>query len=321
MAQRFDRRRWNLDSLDWKSEFPYVRRSVHVGDSTFATTDEGAGDPILLVHGNPTWSFMWRRLFAEFQDSHRLVAFDHLGCGFSDKPPRAQYTLTSHGDHLACLIRDLDLQNITLIAHDWGGAIGLYVAALKEPERFRRIILLNTAAFPPPRVPWRIAACRVPYLGELAIRGINLFLEAAFWMAMENPRRMSERDRAGFRAPYRTWHDRIGIDRFVKDIPLSRQHRTYPVLVEVEKNLTKLRELPIALIWGMRDWCFTPTCLHRFQMHWPEATVYPITHAGHWVLEDSPHEVITSIRAFLRDHPIEANPQQSPQTESIGLPR
>jgi cis-3-alkyl-4-acyloxetan-2-one decarboxylase len=311
-----------LSEIDWKTEFPNKRRTVHVGDDAFAITDEGCGDPILMVHGNPTWSFMWRRMFAEFKGQHRMISIDHLGCGFSDKPTRESYTLSSHGDRLAFLVRELDLQNITLMAHDWGGAIGLYVAAMKEPERFRRIILLNTGAFPPPRIPWRIAACRTPILGELAIRGFNLFLEAAFWMAMENPRRMTPQERAGFRAPYRTWHDRIGISRFVKDIPMSSRHSTYRVLAELETNLSKMRDLPVALIWGMRDWCFTPACLNRFRQHWPGASVFPITHAGHWVLEDSPSEVISAVRAFLRDNPIEGHaPPRALQAEPIGPQR
>lgn len=290
--------------MDWKKSFPYERHTVHVGDYAFSVTDEGSGNPILLVHGNPTWSYMWRAVIAEFKNDHRMIAIDHLGCGFSDKPPRAYYNLASHGDNLSCLIRDLDLQEITLVAHDWGGAIGLYAAAMKEPERFKRIVLLNTGAFPPPRVPWRIAACRIPILGELAIRGFNLFLEAAFRMALEHPQRLSDTDRSAFRAPYDSWQDRIGIARFVQDIPMSSRHPTYAKLVQLEQSLGRLRQLPICLIWGMRDWCFTPKCLERFRTHWPEAKVVQLEDAGHWVLEDSSADVLRAMRAFFQDHPL-----------------
>ena len=152
-----------------------------------------AAKRILCVHGNPTWSFYWRRVIERFSPSHRVVAIDHIGCGRSDKPPRDQfdYSLASHRDNLIALIDHLDLQRITLLAHDWGGAIGLS-SMLERQDRLERIILLNTGAFPPPYVPWRIAACRIPLLGTLGVRGLNLFARAAVPMAMSRQRMSDE---------------------------------------------------------------------------------------------------------------------------------
>lgn len=292
--------------IDWKREFTHTPRTIHVGDHALNVVDEGTGPLLLLVHGNPTWSFMWRRLFPEFIGTHRLVAVDHLGCGFSDKPQRFPYSLARHGDNLAELIRQLDLRDITLVAHDWGGAIGLYAALLREPDRFRRFVLMNTGAFPPHRIPWRIAACRIPWLGTLAIRGANLFLEAAFWMAVEKRQSMSEISRAGFRAPYGGWRERIGIQRFVSDIPMSSAHPTWNVLRELEQALPRLDAYPTQFIWGMRDWCFDQSCLERFRQFVPRAEVTPLETAGHWVLEEQPREVIAALRGFLHRHPLEA---------------
>ncbi len=157
-----------------------------VGRHQLRYLDVGSGsETILCVHGNPTWSFYWRRVIERFSSSRRVVAVDHIGCGRSDKPPRDQfdYSLASHRDNLIALIDHLELQRITLLAHDWGGAIGL-ASMLERQDVLERIILLNTGAFPPPYVPWRIAACRIPLLGTLGVRGLNLFARAAVPMAM-----------------------------------------------------------------------------------------------------------------------------------------
>ena len=148
--------------------------------------DEGPRDanPVLMVHGNPTWSFYYRNLIAGLADQHRTIAVDHVGCGLSDKPAQWSYRLQDHINNLANLVESLDLQNVTLVAHDWGGAIGLGTLQ-KLRERFKRIVLFNTAAFPPPYIPFRIRVCRWPVVGKLGLQGFNLFAKAAITMATE----------------------------------------------------------------------------------------------------------------------------------------
>ncbi len=262
--------------------------------------DEGSGDrTILCVHGNPTWSYYWRRVIERFSDSYRVVAIDHLGCGRSDKPPREEfaYTLASHRDNLIALIDHLDLKRVTLLAHDWGGAIGLS-SVLERPEALERIILLNTAAFPPPYIPWRIAACRLPLLGTLGVRGLNVFARAAISMAMSR-QTLSPEVARGLLAPYDNWSDRVAIDAFVRDIPMSKGHPTYQTLVDLESRLPSLASYPSLLVWGMQDWCFRPECLHRFQKAWPNAHTVEIPDAGHYVIEDAPEETLSAIASFL----------------------
>jgi haloalkane dehalogenase len=235
-----------------------------------------------------------------FRDTHRVIAVDHLGCGRSDKPQRGEfpYSLSAHRDNLVSLVDELDLGNITLVAHDWGGAIGLS-AALQRLDRFDRIVLLNTAAFPPPYVPWRIAACRLPLLGTLGVRGLNLFARAAITMAMSR-NKMSDQVASGLLAPYDNWKNRVAIDAFVRDIPMSQRHLTYDTLVELETNLARLADIPSLLIWGMKDWCFREECLRRFQDHWPLARTIEIADAGHYVIEDAPSETLRAIDQFVR---------------------
>ena len=181
---------------------PYESAELQISDAdrdvgfTLRYLDEGQGDETLLcVHGNPTWSFYYRRVVERFRDSHRVVAIDHLGCGRSDKPSRSQfgYTMADHVANLTSLVVSLDLKNVTLIAHDWGGAIGLSTLVAQR-ERFGRIVLLNTGAFPPPYIPKRIGILRTPWLGSFAIRGLNMFAGPAIKMAMS--RNKLDRDAA-----------------------------------------------------------------------------------------------------------------------------
>lgn len=279
---------------------PHQSRELDVGPHLLRYLDVGSGDDVLLcVHGNPTWSFYWRSLVERFASSHRVIAVDHLGCGRSAKPSRGDfpYTLAAHRDNLLSLIDSLDLEQITLIAHDWGGAIGL-ASLLERRERFERIVLLNTGAFPPPYVPWRIAACRIPVLGTLAVRGLNAFAIAATWMAMSR-NKMDHRVARGLLAPYDTWGNRVAIDAFVRDIPMSPSHPSYALLAQLEKELPQLAQLPSLLVWGMRDWCFRPECLRRFQAVWPNARTVEIPDAGHYVIEDAAGETLDAIADFL----------------------
>ena len=261
--------------------------------------DRSSRPVILCVHGNPTWSFYWRRVIERFGSMHRVIAVDHLGCGLSDKPSRqvASYTLAAHRDRLLALIDRLGLDRIVLLAHDWGGAIGL-AAAVERVDRMAGVVLLNTAAFPPPYVPWRIAACRLPVLGTAGVRGLNLFARAAITMAMDKSD-LSAEAAAGLLAPYGSWHDRVGIDSFVRDIPMTRRHPTYEVLQQLEADLAKLAGVRRRLIWGMKDWCFRPECLERFLRHWPDADAVRIADAGHYVMEDDPERVLEAIADFL----------------------
>jgi haloalkane dehalogenase len=279
---------------------PQESCELTVGSHKLRYLDVGSGDSVLLcVHGNPTWSFYWRSVVERFADSHRVVAVDHLGCGRSDKPPRGAfpYTLAAHRDNLLTLIDRLDLERATLLAHDWGGAIGL-ASLLERRERFDRIVLLNTGAFPPPYVPWRIAACRIPVFGTLAVRGLNAFARAAITMAMS--RTKMDRDVArGLLAPYDGWANRVAIDAFVRDIPMSKTHPTFGTLAKLEEDLPQLADLPSLLVWGMKDWCFRPECLRRFQSVWPRARTVEIADAGHYVIEDAPSETLEAIAAFL----------------------
>jgi len=287
-------------SINWKAEYSYTGRWLRLPWGRMHYVDEGTGPPVLMVHGNPTWSFYWRRLIDAARTEQRAIAVDHLGCGLSEKPHRRDfpYTLAAHTENLCRFIREFDLRDITLAVHDWGGAIGLG-AAVEMPDRFVRLVLLNTAAFPPRRVPLRIRACRMPLLGRWAVQGLNLFARAALWMAVEEPQSLSATAKAGLLAPYDSWQNRRAIYQFVKDIPLQPSHPTHRTLAELEERLPVLRDRPATIIWGMRDWCFQPWCLERFEEIFPDAEVHRLENVGHYVIEEAPEQVVDVVMSHL----------------------
>ncbi|MBL8814975.1 MAG: alpha/beta fold hydrolase [Planctomyces sp.] len=284
-------------------EYPFTSNWFSHEGHAIHYLDEGTGPVLLMVHGNPTWSFAWRNLIKGLRDQYRIIAVDHLGCGFSEKPQdRSLYTLDLHIRRLMALVESLGLQKITLIGHDWGGAIGMGTA-VRIPERFERFILMNTAAFRSSAIPRRIALCRIPWLGRIGVQGFNLFAGAAIRMAVEHP--LSESAAKGFLAPYDKWEHRVAVHEFVQDIPLEPSHISYQTLCDVENGLEQFRHHPMLLAWGMKDWCFTPSFFEQFRSRFPDAQTHCISDAGHYIFEDAKDELLSVIRKFLQGVPIE----------------
>jgi len=257
---------------------------------------------LLMVHGNPTWSYFWRSLIMSFRDRFRCIAVDHIGCGLSDKPDEDEYpfTLEQRIADLVQLVEHLDLKRITLIAHDWGGAIGMG-AAVRLPERFEQFVFMNTATFRSTQCPIRIRLCRIPILGRLAIQGLNLFSLGTLWMASANRKNLTPEVRSALLAPYDSWSRRLAVYRFVQDIPLSPRHPSYETLLKIEESLSMFRERRVCLIWGMLDWCFSPEYLKQFLQYFPEADIHRLETAHHLLLEDAPEEVADALETFLKE--------------------
>ncbi len=292
----------SLQQETWRSEYPFESRWTDLDGWRYHHVEAGVGErPVVCVHGNPTWSFYWRSLLGALSDRTRVLAVDHLGCGLSDAPGEAYpYSLATHTENLVRWLELHDLKNVLLVVHDWGGAIGLG-AYRQVPERFERLLILNTAAFPPPVtwIPLRIAACRLPWIGSWAIRQHNAFARAAIWMAMERPEGLSSVSAQGLLAPYQEPGRRIAIDRFVRDIPMTQSHPTWKVLRDLESGLKRLPPIETQLVWGMKDWCFTPRCLQRMQDVFPHASVERLEQTGHYVMEESPAAVVAAARRML----------------------
>jgi cis-3-alkyl-4-acyloxetan-2-one decarboxylase len=292
------------EAHDWRSLYPFQSHEMTLDGNRYHYLDEGSGPVLLMVHGNPTWSFYWRNLILALRDRFRIVAVDHIGCGLSDKPPASVYSyrLARRVADLGQLIERLDLRQITLVAHDWGGAIGMG-AAVAMPERFANLVLMNTAAFRMPHCPWPIHLCHLPGFGPVAVQGLNLFVRTALRTTVHKRERMTPAVRAGYMAPYDSWANRVAVLRFVLDIPLSPKHPSYQTLTDIENGLAGLRPKPVSLIWGMRDWCFTPEFLDRFIEFFPAAEVHRLADASHYVVEDAHEQIAPLIGDFVRRHP------------------
>ena len=257
--------------------------------------DEGKGDPILMLHGNPTWSFYYRNLVAEFSKSHRVIVPDHIGCGFSDKPQDYEYTLKQHIDNLEKLVLELKLKNFIMVAHDWGGAIGFGLIE-RHPERVKKIILLNTAAYTSDVIAFQINMCRIPVLAEQVIRRLNGFALTATYMAVA--KKMSPEIRKGYLFPYDSYKNRIATAKFVADIPMNPKHRSYRTLKNIELSLPR-HHCPVLILWGKKDFCFHDYFLNRWREIYPHAIVKTFENAGHYVLEDAGEEIIAELKKFI----------------------
>ncbi len=280
----------------WQALYPFADHTHPLGPHRMHYVDEGHGPTVLLVHGNPTWSFLFRDLICALRPAHRCVAPDHMGMGLSDKPQDYPYRLSTHIDNLASLIDALGLEQVTLVVHDWGGPIGLGWA-VRHPERVQRLVILNTAAFLSPRLPLRIRICRVPGLGALAVRGANAFARGGTWMTTVRPLPAAVKE--GFRTPYDSWAHRVGILRFVQDIPMRPAHPTWPLIQAIDADLARLCDRPVLLQWGARDWCFDLAFYESWRSRFPEAEIDVYGDAGHYLLEDAGDRVAERVRAFL----------------------
>ncbi len=285
--------------------YPFEGKFCSIGGHALHYIDEGAGDPVVMIHGNPTWSFYYRRLAQDLQSQHRVVVPDHIGCGLSSTPSDEEYryTLDRRIEDLAELLEKIGVTSrITLVLHDWGGAIGMGVA-VRHPERFRRIIVMNTSAFGLPdgkrfpRVLWWIK--NTP-LGPLLVRGLNLFCigTAAIGCKMT---RMSREVRSGYLAPYHSWTTRRAILRFVEDIPRHERDRSWSTLIELERQLSRIKEIPIQLFWGDRDPIFDRAFRRSWQRRFPDLEAHIFPRGGHYILEDAYDLIFPQIERFLCD--------------------
>jgi pimeloyl-ACP methyl ester carboxylesterase len=266
--------------------------------------DEGPRDApaVLMLHGNPTWSFYWRRLITALSPTHRVIAPDHIGCGKSDKPDDARYPyrLARRIADIERLVEALSLRDITLMVHDWGGMIGMGVVH-RHPQLLSKLVLLNTAAFPLPaskRMPASLWLARNTGLGAVLVRGANAFARAATRLCVTR-RPLAPEIREALCAPYDSWDHRRAVLRFVQDIPLRSGDPGFEILTEVGGKLQQFDDRPVLIAWGMRDFVFDEHFLRVWEQKLPRAEVHRFDDAGHYVLEDAGDEIESLVMKFL----------------------
>lgn len=289
--------------------YPFEGHYLDLDGLRYHYVDEGEGDPVVMVHGNPTWSLYYRELIKLLRKDHRVIVPDHIGCGLSDKPSddRYEYTFERRVDDLETLLDHLGItENVTLIVHDWGGMIG-GTWAHRHPERIKRLIVLNTAAFHLPQTRgfhWQLKLARNTGLGDFLVRRFNAFSYiASHTCTTREP--MSRELRRAYRAPYNNWENRIATIRFVQDIPLDKNDKGYKTISDVEKSLTQnFGDTPTLICWGHKDFVFDHHFLARWKELLPQAEVHEFPDCGHYILEDASQEVQKLVSEFIQKHPI-----------------
>lgn len=285
--------------------YPFAPHYLTLPDgATMHYVDEGSRDAptVLMLHGNPTWSFYWRHLIEALAPNFRVIAPDHIGCGKSDKPDddAYDYRLDRRIADIEALVAHLSLRDITLVVHDWGGMIGLGWAD-RNPELLSRLVVLNTAAFPLPsskRLPASLWLARNTGLGALLVRGMNAFCVGATRLAVTR-KKLPKEIRDALCAPYDSWDHRRAVLRFVQDIPLSESDPSYATVAGVGERLSQFDEVPTLICWGEKDFVFDEHFLRVWEEKLPSAEVHRFADCGHYVLEDAHEEIVPLVQRFV----------------------
>lgn len=293
--------RRTIERLGLEEAYPFEHRFVETPHGRMHYTELGAGDPVLCLHGNPTWSFLYREFLRGLSDRWRVVAPDLIGFGLSQKPRDPDdYSIEGHIDDVSALVETLDLRDVTLVMQDWGGPIGLGVA-LRHPERVRALVVMNTIGFAPKAnggPPLALRVLRAPLLGEQLVQGLGLFHRAFVPAGIARPERRTPEVLRAYREVQGSWDDRAGTLAFPRLIPRGPDD---PVTRLLERSDAWLRSFrgPVLIVWGMRDGFFGPGLLAEWRERFPDAPVLELDSAGHYLQEDAAERIVPRIRAFL----------------------
>lgn len=288
-----------------KDIYPFESKFVDLTDLKYHYVDEGEGDPVVMLHGNPTWSIYYRELIKALKPSYRCIAPDHIGCGLSEKPDDScyDYTLEQRVNDLEMLLQYLKIyDNITLVMHDWGAMIGM-AYAMRNPESIKKLVILNSFAFHFPiekKLPFNMRILRNTEMGGAIARHFNLFSSASSLFGCTRTLMPTEL-RQAYVSPYDSWENRIAIQRFLQDIPLEEEHPTFDLVSEVQESIKEFSHLPAEIFWGMKDNLFDQDFLDIWTELLPNAKVHKYDDCGHYILEDASEDVIKKIKNFLKE--------------------
>ena len=298
-----------VDQLGLRPSYPFSRNFIETPMGSMQFVDQGDGEPILMLHGNPTWSYLYREFITAFSDEYRVVAPDHIGFGLSEKPSdEAAYSIDAHIRNLEILVTALDLHNITLVMQDWGGPIGLGMAA-RHPERIKSLVILNTFGFYPPvegidpeqlKLPLPLRLMRTGGIGDFLVRRLGFFERQAMPMAVANQRRYKS-VRTAYKGVFRSYADRAGVMAFPRLIPTNTRHPTARILMDETAVFLDSFSGPARIFWGIKDPFFPVEALHAWKKRLPQAEVTELAEARHYIQEDAPEVIIPELRAFLAE--------------------
>lgn len=280
----------------FKDLYPFTSRFIDVGGFKMHYVDEGRGPVVLLIHGNPTWSFYYRDLIKRLSTTCRVIAPDHIGCGLSDHPKGKHFRAKDRVAHLKSLVDQLGLSSYSIVMHDWGGAIGTTLA-IQNLAAVEKLVYFNTTLTETESLPFFIRLSARPPMGKFITQTTKIFLKLAtdFGVGRKLPKRVKQ----GYLFPYRSRKDRVAIWDFVQDIPFNIDHPTYMGMMDIGRAVPELAKKPIKIMWGLKDPCFHSEMLTQVVRLFPHAEVVEFPNGSHLVVEDETDAISRLLEEFL----------------------
>lgn len=276
------------------TDYEFRPRRFDVPDGRMHYVDEGAGPAVVLVHGTPTWSYLYRHLIRALSDDYRVVVPDHLGFGRSEKPRKADYRPAAHAENLARLLDHLGLEDIVLGVHDFGGPIGLSYAT-ERPEYVRGLVLFNTWLWSLEGTPAERASRLLGgRLGRFLYTRLNLSPRVLLKAAFGDRRQLTRELHARYLEPFASRDEREAPWVLARELMASTEWYR-----GLWAQRGRIIEKPSLVLWGMKDPTFGPDYLARWERELTDARVIRVGHAGHFVPEEAPDLVVREVRAFL----------------------
>lgn len=290
-----------IKTEDFNGTYAYEPNYLDIDGFKMHFVDEGEGEPVLMLHGDPTWGYLWRNFIPSISETRRVIIPDHMGMGKSSVPKAPYpYLLKNHISNLEELVLKLELNDITLVLHDWGGPVGMGFA-VRHPERIKRIIIMNTWAFakwPGGELPRLLQIIRSDK-GESFVLEKNGYVRRALLGTANNPENYTSQVLDAYLSPFPNPDSRLALLCWSRDITYSEADQSYNDMKQIEENLKLFTELPILIIWGMLDPVLPVSVLEKWLSIYPHAQVRRIEEASHFLQEDTPESVISEVNSFL----------------------
>ena len=285
--------------------YPFAPNYRHVNGFDMHFVDEGNGEPVILLHGDPTWGYLWRNIIPALAKIARCIVPDHMGMGKSEVPREPYpYRLVHHIANLEALIIELDLHDITLALHDWGGPVGLGFA-IRHPDRIKRLVISNSwasARWPGAPFPRLIEMIRSTG-GEKFVLEKNGYLERALTGTTHHAERLSGLVMDAYRAPFSTPESRVAMLCWSRDIPVTETDPSYSEMKRIENCLSLFAATPTLIVWGMLDPVLPASVLRWWKIIYAQASVHEIENASHFLQEDAPEQIGGYISDFITANP------------------
>jgi haloalkane dehalogenase len=274
--------------------FPFESHFAVVNGARVHYIDEGQGPVFLGLHGNPTWSFLYRHIVSGLKDRFRCIALDYPGFGLSTAPGGYRYTVAEHSRVVEEFVTQLGLEGVTMMVQDWGGPIGLSVA-VRHPERFRAFVIGNTFGWPVrgDKTFERFSKLMgSTFPGGLLVKRLDLFTNVLVPGGIKR-RKLTWAEKDMYKAPHPTARSRIPVHVMPREILAADE-----LLTEVEHGLPRLADCPALIVWGDRDQAFKEPQRARWERVFPNHKTVILNGAAHYIQEDAPDDIVAAIRSW-----------------------